>query len=55
MLHQRSGGSTDDLSLQVAVADFAGADPSGAWALTVTDSADIDTGRLNRWAVVLGE
>ncbi len=55
VLHQRSGGSTDDLSLQVAVADFAGADPSGAWALTVTDSADIDSGHLNQWAVVLGE
>ncbi len=55
VLHSHSGGSANNLSLSVAVADFAGVDPSGTWALTVTDSAEIDSGRLNRWAIVLAD
>ena len=55
VLHDRSGGSANDLSLNVAAADFAGSATSGAWALTITDSAEIDSGRLNRWAIVIAD
>jgi len=55
LLHDRSGGSTDDLTLRVAADDFAGVSPEGTWSLTVADHASIDSGRLNSWAVVLGE
>jgi len=54
-LHDRTGGSTDNLTLRAAVEDFSGVDPAGAWALTVTDTASIDSGRLVSWAVVLDE
>jgi len=52
-LHDRTGGSTNDLSLEVAADDFANLDASGAWTLHVVDSAAIDTGTLNSWALVI--
>jgi hypothetical protein len=53
MLHDRSGGSADDLSLDVRLSDFRGNDAGGEWVLRVVDTAAADTGRVVRWSVEL--
>lgn len=53
VLHDRSGGSADDLHLRVEVADFAGTPRAGDWVLSVVDTAAQDTGTLASWAVEL--
>ncbi|MBO6936649.1 MAG: proprotein convertase P-domain-containing protein [Deltaproteobacteria bacterium] len=55
-LHSREGGGDDDLSLSVpldATGDAFEGDPSGEWVLTVVDNANIDTGSIASWAVVV--
>lgn len=49
-LHDRSGGSSDNLNLSVDTAAFSG-DASGTWTLTIVDSAGIDTGSLTSWSI----
>jgi hypothetical protein len=53
VLHDRSGGSSDDLHLRAEIGDFDGTPRAGDWVLTVTDTAAADTGTLTSWAVEL--
>lgn len=54
VLHDRSGGSADDLSLGLDVTEqFDGEDAVGEWTLTVSDHARRDTGRLLTWHIEL--
>ena len=58
ILHNRAGGSADDISRSFDTSSFNGEVATGDWTLTVTDSAGLDTGSLNSWAVTftgLGE
>ncbi len=52
-LRDREGGGSDDIAASLDVADFAGIPSDGAWTLTVVDRANIDTGTLNHWALVI--
>lgn len=55
-LHDQAGGSADNLrqtfTLDATGNAFTG-DPSGTWTLRVSDNANIDTGTLDSWAVVV--
>lgn len=53
VLHDRSGGSTDDLVQDWSVDTFNGEDMSGDWTLHVSDNAGADTGTLNHWSLTL--
>jgi len=48
----RTGGSQHDIQQTFALSAFAGASMAGAWKLTVSDQAAVDTGTLNRWTLV---
>lgn len=50
-LHDRAGGSADDLVQTFDVTAFDGTDMSGAWTLIVSDNAGYDTGTLNSWSL----
>jgi len=50
VLHDRTGGSSDNLSLNLTTDQFSGA-VSGEWTLTVVDSAAIDTGNIASWSI----
>jgi Proprotein convertase P-domain len=50
ILHDRTGGSTDNLNKSYTVTDFAGLDRNGIWRLEVVDSAARDTGTMNVWS-----
>ncbi len=52
-LHDRAGGSTDDLRLDVSLEDFAGTAAEGDWTLRVVDGAAVDTGRIVEWSITL--
>ncbi|HKK71251.1 MAG TPA: C25 family cysteine peptidase [Candidatus Krumholzibacteria bacterium] len=62
VLHDRSGGSTDDivgwypdpLTPAEGLGAFVGEDMGGSWRLRVSDNAGLDTGTLNSWCVNLG-
>jgi subtilisin-like proprotein convertase family protein/subtilisin family serine protease len=60
LLHDRSGGSRDDLIITYStgnnprLADLAGKIAQGNWVLQVADLASADTGTLNRWALLMG-
>jgi hypothetical protein len=49
----RSGGGADNIQSTIDVTGFAGVDANGTWTLTVVDRAAVDTGTLNRWALVI--
>lgn len=49
----RQGGSADNLQGTFELPPFAGTDSNGTWTLNVQDRARIDTGRLNRWTLVI--
>ncbi len=51
VLHDRAGGSADDLVETYDVSDFDGTDISGEWRLVVTDTAPLDTGTLDSWSI----
>lgn len=59
MLHQRSGGSADNLSRTYTLADTSslggllGEPAAGDWQLQVADRARADVGTLNRWSLKL--
>ncbi|HJL17775.1 MAG TPA: proprotein convertase P-domain-containing protein [Sandaracinaceae bacterium LLY-WYZ-13_1] len=53
-LHNREGGSEDDLVRTFEAVGFEGLDPSGEWTLRVSDHAGYDEGTLNSWRVTVG-
>jgi C1A family cysteine protease len=50
-LHDRTGGSADDLKQTFPVTAFNGQSLAGTWTLTVVDTAAQDAGRLNGWTL----
>lgn len=50
-LHERDGGSADDLKKTFAVTAFDGSDAAGTWTLVVADEAISDKGTLNAWSL----
>ena len=53
VLHNRSGGSTDDVVMSWDLADFNGEMAIGTWTLAVSDNAAADLGTLNNWGIVI--
>lgn len=53
VLHDRSGGNTDDLHIRASISDFAGTPRAGDWTLSIVDDAAEDVGILTSWAVEL--
>lgn len=51
VLHDRTGGSQDDLVTSFEVTDFDGQDLAGEWRLVVVDEAGWDTGTLEGWTL----
>ncbi len=60
VLHNLSGGSDDNLIRAYGVTNTSalqvlrGESISGNWKLKVSDHANADQGKLNRWAIKLG-
>lgn len=52
-LHNRTGGSEDDLVQSWQVDSFNGESMQGDWTLLVSDNAGLDTGALNSWQLTL--
>jgi hypothetical protein len=50
-LHDRAGGSADDLVLEANLADFNGLDLAGDWRLLVVDTASLDVGTIESWSI----
>ncbi|MAO68913.1 MULTISPECIES: S8 family serine peptidase [Idiomarina] len=53
VLHDRTGGSEDDLVQSWSLDSFNGEDMTGDWTLNVSDNAGADTGVLNHWSLTL--
>lgn len=53
VLHNRAGGSTDNIISSFSPTGFAGGSPNGAWVLTVSDNNIFDSGTLNTWSVTI--
>ena len=51
VLHNKTGGSQDDLNEVYSVEDFNGADLAGDWTLSVKDLAGQDLGSLDTWTL----
>ncbi len=49
VLHDRTGGSNDDLKTTFVANGFDGVELGGTWQLMVVDSANADVGVLNSW------
>lgn len=49
VLHDRTGGSADDLKQTFDLTAFVGQDAAGSWTLRVTDHAGQDVGKINGW------
>ncbi len=52
-LHNRTGGSADDLVESWTVETFNGETMQGDWTLTVSDNAGADVGTLNSWNLTI--
>lgn len=52
-LHNRTGGSEDNLVQSWQLDSFNGEEMQGDWTLTVSDNANLDTGTLNNWQLTL--
>ncbi len=50
-LHNRAGGSADDIMQSYASAAFNGESTLGDWTLNISDNVAADTGNLNNWSV----
>ena len=50
-LHERTGGNTSGLNIDLDTQTFAGTNADGDWILRVIDSANIDTGDLVSWSI----
>jgi subtilisin-like proprotein convertase family protein len=53
VLHNVTGGSLDDLKLDVSTDEWKGRDARGTWTLRVIDNGRSDLGTLNRWSLEL--
>ncbi|ACA84943.1 S8 family serine peptidase [Shewanella woodyi] len=53
VLHNRSGGSADDVVESWDLADFNGEMAMGTWTLSVSDNAAADLGTLNSWGIII--
>jgi serine protease len=53
VLHNRTGGSTDNLVATFRPADFNNQNTAGNWTLHVRDVASIDLGTLNTWTLTV--
>ncbi|MCL1035866.1 S8 family serine peptidase [Shewanella submarina] len=53
VMHNRSGGSADDLVETYELNDFNGEMAGGTWTLKVSDNAGADLGTLNSWGLVI--
>lgn len=53
VLHDRAGGSTDDLKRSFDLPQLAGQDSAGDYVLSVFDTASQDVGKLNAWSLSL--
>ncbi|HWN69729.1 MAG TPA: proprotein convertase P-domain-containing protein, partial [Haliangium sp.] len=53
VLHNRTGGSTDDLVATFRPTNFNGQSSAGNWTLHVRDVASIDLGTLNTWTLTV--
>jgi subtilisin family serine protease/subtilisin-like proprotein convertase family protein len=51
VLHNRSGGSADNIDKSFPSNAFNGESTLGDWVLSISDNAGADTGNLNNWAV----
>ena len=57
LLHNRSGGGKDNLELDLdseppsLLAPLVGQPIPGAWRLSVSDNAAVDTGTLKHWSI----
>jgi hypothetical protein len=51
VLHDRTGGTLDDLKTTFTVTDLDGEPLQGDWRLQVSDHARIDTGTLHAWSI----
>jgi subtilisin-like proprotein convertase family protein len=51
LLHDRSGGSADNIQKTFTVSQFNGTDAAGTYRLVVRDHAAQDTGTLNSWSI----
>ena len=52
ILHEKSGGSADDLVINKVLTDLTDQDLKGKWTLTVSDHVKMDTGKLMTWAII---
>ncbi len=52
-LWDKAGGSQQDIKQTFTPSQFASKDIQGAWTLKVVDTAERDSGTLNRWAVIV--
>ncbi|RYV02883.1 peptidase S8 [Shewanella sp. OPT22] len=53
VLHDGEGSSADDLVMSYSLADFNTEMAMGTWTLSVSDNANLDTGRLNNWGLTI--
>lgn len=52
-LHNREGGSADDIVKSWDLSAFNGEMATGTWTLSVSDNVGADTGTLNNWGMVI--
>ncbi|MBM7073950.1 S8 family serine peptidase [Shewanella sp. 202IG2-18] len=53
VLHNGEGSSADDLVMSYSLTDFNTEMAMGAWTLSVSDNASLDTGTLNSWGLTI--
>lgn len=53
-VHNREGGSDNDINGSFDVVGFEDLDPAGEWTLHVSDHAGRDVGRLDSWTLTVG-
>lgn len=53
ILHNKEGGNAQNIVKSWDLSDFNGDMAQGTWTLSVSDTADADTGTLNNWGMVI--
>jgi subtilisin-like proprotein convertase family protein len=51
ILHDQTGGSTDDIVKTYEVSEFVGEDAAGTWELFISDNYNVDLGTLVSWGL----